>query len=175
MISGNSGDGIDIGSFSPLSSGNGNLVQGNKIGTNAGGTAELGNGNAGVRFVDGMSNKVENNVISGNVNEGIFFHGNDGAIDEMVLDNWVGTNFDGTAEIPNGLDGISLLQSAGNTIRGNVISGNGNPSRTAPTSRNGIKLAGADDNLIQANLIGTDASGTRRCPTSATACSSAAP
>ena len=165
VISGNSGDGIDIGSFSPtLSSGNGNLVQGNKIGTNAAGTAELGNGSAGVRFVDGMSNTVENNVISGNVNEGIFFHGNDGASDEMVLDNLVGTNFDGTAEIPNGLDGISLLQSAGNTIGGNVISGNGNPSRTAPMSRNGIKLAGADDNLIQANLIGTDASGTRAMP-----------
>ena len=165
VISGNSSDGIDIGSFFPtLSSGNDNLVQGNKIGTNAAGTAELSNGSAGVRFVDGMSNTVKNNVISGNVNEGIFFHGNDGASDEMVLGNWVGTNFDGTAEIPNGLDGISLLQSAGNTIRGNVISGNGNPSRTAPMSRNGIKLAGADDNLIQANLIGTDASGTRALP-----------
>ena len=35
---------------------------------------------------------------------------------EMVLGNLVGTNFDGTAAIPNGLDGISLRQSAGNTI-----------------------------------------------------------
>ena len=171
VISGNSGDGIDIGLPTTLSS-NGNFVQGNKIGTNAAGTAALGNGNpanlgsggAGVRFFGGTFNTVANDVISGNVNEGIFFNGDLGASHEMVLGNLVGTNFDGTAAIPNGLDGISLLQSAGNTIGGNVISGNGNPSRTAPTSRNGIKLASADDNLIQANLIGTDASGTRALP-----------
>ncbi len=170
VISGNSVDGIDIGSFSPtLSSANGNLVQGNKIGTNAAGTAELtnaagttemGNGSAGVRFVDGISNTVENNVISGNVNEGIFFHGNDGASDEMVLGNLVGTNAAGTAPIGNGLSGITLQQSAANTIGGNVISGNG----VGPFGGNGITLAGADDNLIQANLIGTDASGTRALP-----------
>ena len=51
VISGNSGDGIDISS-------DGNFVQGNKIGTNAAGTAALGNGipgnrsgGAGVRLV----------------------------------------------------------------------------------------------------------------------------
>ena len=121
MISGNSVDGIQIGSFSNSTSGNSNLVQGNKIGTNAAGTAALGNGTTGVktggvgvRFVDGVSNTIggtaagAGNLISGNVNEGIFFHGNNGASHEMVLGNLVGTNFDGTAKIPNGLDGISL-------------------------------------------------------------------
>ena len=166
VISGNSGDGIDIGSFSPtLSSGNGNLVQGNKIGTNAAGTAELtnaagtaemGNGSAGVRFVDGMSNTVENNVISGNVNEGIFFHGNDGASDEMVLGNLVGTNAAGTAPIGNGLSGITLQQSVANTIGGNVISGNG----VGPFGGNGITLAGGSNNAVLGNFIGTNAAGT---------------
>ena len=37
MISGNSGDGIDVSS-------DGNVIQGNFIGTNAAGTAALGNG-----------------------------------------------------------------------------------------------------------------------------------
>ena len=171
VISGNSSDGIDIGSFSPtVSSGNGNLVQGNKIGTNAAGTAELGNGNpanlgsfgAGVRFIDGMSNTVggtaagAGNLISGNVNEGIFFLGNDGASDEMVLGNLVGTNAAGTAAIGNGLSGITLLQSAANTIGGNVISGNG----VGPFGGNGITLAGASNNAVLGNFIGTDASGT---------------
>ena len=167
VISGNSGDGIDI-----LS--DGNFVLGNKIGTNAAGTAALGNGTpgvgsggAGVRFFGGAFNTVANNVISGNVNEGIFFHGDLGASHEMVLGNLVGTNFAGTAAIPNGLDGISLYQSAGNTIQGNIISGNGDPFRTAATSRNGIKLFGSDGNLIQANLIGTDATGERAVPNSA--------
>ena len=93
VISGNSGDGIDI-----LS--DGNFVLGNKIGTNAAGTAALGNGTpgvgsggAGVRFFGGAFNTVANNVISGNVNEGIFFHGDLGASHEMVLGNFVGTNF----------------------------------------------------------------------------------
>ena len=74
VISGNSVDGIEIG-FPPTLSCNYNLVQGNKIGTNAAGTAELGNGSAGVRFFAGMFNTVEKNVISGNVNEGIFING----------------------------------------------------------------------------------------------------
>jgi hypothetical protein len=167
VISGNRFDGIDIGAPFSLFS-DGNLVQGNKIGTNTAGTAALGNGNpvvnasggAGVRFFAGTFNTVENNVISGNVHEGIFFHGDLSASHEMVLGNLVGTNFDGTAAIPNGLDGISLVESVGNTISGNVISGNGNPSSTS----NGIKLTSADGNLIQANLIGTDASGTRALP-----------
>src|SRR5271157_3503954 len=171
VISGNSSDGIDIGSFSPpVSSGNGNLVQANKIGTNAAGTAELGNGNpanlgsfgAGVRFIDGMSNTVggtaagAGNLISGNVNEGIFFLGNDGASDEMVLGNLVGTNAAGTAPIGNGLSGITLLQSAANTIGGNVISGNG----VGPFGGNGITLAGASNNAVLGNFIGTNAAGT---------------
>ena len=172
VISGNSSDGIDIGSFftTPVSSGNDNLVQGNKIGTNAAGTAELGNGNpanlgsfgAGVRFIDGMSNTVggtaagANNLISGNVNEGIFFLGNDGASDEMVVDNLVGTNAAGTAPIGNGLSGITLLQSAANTIGGNVISGNG----VGPFGGNGITLAGASNNAVLGNFIGTNAAGT---------------
>ena len=114
VISGNSSDGIDIGLPSTLSS-NGNFVQGNKIGTNAAGTAALGNGTpgvgsggAGVRFFGGTSNTVANNVISGNVNEGIFFHGDLGASHEMVLDNLIGTNAAGTASIGNGLSGITL-------------------------------------------------------------------
>ena len=164
VISGNSGDGIEIG-FPSAGSGDGNLVLGNKIGTNAAGTAALGNGTpgsglggAGVRFFAGTSNTVANNVISGNVNEGIFFHGNLGASHEMVLGNLIGTNATGTAPIGNGLSGITLnLQTAANTISGNVISGNG----VGPSHGNGISLAaGAHDNLIQANLIGTNAAGT---------------
>ena len=140
VISGNSSDGIDIGSFSTtLSSGNGNLVQGNKIGTNAAGTAELGNGNP-ANLGSWCRREVHRwhvehgrwygsragNLISGNVNEGIFFHGNDGASDEMVLGNLVGTNVDGHCAHGNGLSGISPANNRpANTIGGNVISGNG--------------------------------------------------
>ncbi len=156
VISGNSGDGIDVSS-------NGNFVQGNKIGTNAAGTAALGNGTtvgsggAGVRL-GGSSNMIANNVISGNVSEGIFINvgGN------MVLDNFIGTNAAGTAALGNGLSGITLQQSAGNLIRGNTVSGNG----VSPLGGNGIDLAGSgsQNNVIEANLIGTDSAGTLSLP-----------
>ena len=114
-----------------------------------------------MRFFGGTSNTVANNVISGNVNEGIFFHGDLGASHEMVLDNLIGTNAAGTAPIGNGLSGITLQQSAANTIDGNVISGNG----VGPSGGNGITLAGASKNavlgnLVQGNKIGTNAAGT---------------
>ena len=153
------GDGIAI----TGSGASNNVVLGNFIGTNAAGTAALGNGTpgsgaggAGVRL-GGTSNTIANNVISANVNEGIFITvgGN------MVLGNLIGTNAAGTAPLGNGLSGITLQQSAANTIGGNVISGNG----VGPSHGNGISLAaGAHDNLIQANLIGTDASGAGALP-----------
>ena len=155
VISGNSVDGIEIGSFSPtLTSGNSNLVQGNKIGTNAAGTAELGNGTTsvknfggvGVRFVDGTSNTVggtaagAGNLISGNVNQGIFFHGNNGASHEMVLGNLVGTNFDGTAGYRTGSTGSACysrpaIRSAGTSsqameIHPVLVMGSHSPVRT---------------------------------------------
>jgi len=153
VISGNSGDGIDI-------SGDGNFVQGNKIGTNAAGTAALGNGisglGAGVRL-GGTFNMIANNVISGNVSEGIFITvgGN------MVLGNFIGTNAAGTAAVGNGLSGITVQQSAGNLIRGNTVSGNG-----VVNGGDGINLIGSDSqgNLIQANRVGTDASGAQALP-----------
>ena len=157
VISGNSGDGIDISS-------DGNFVQGNKIGTNAAGTAALGNGTpgsgaggAGVRL-GGTSNTIANNVISANVNEGIFITvgGN------MVLGNLIGTNAGGTAALGNGLSGITLQESADNLIRGNTLSGNG----VNPPGGNGIDVAGSgsQNNLIEANFIGTDSAGARSLP-----------
>ncbi len=157
VISGNSGDGIDL-------LGGGNFVQGNKIGTNAAGTAALGNGTvgsgaggAGVRLV-GTSNTIANNVISGNVNEGVFTTGGG----NMLLSNLIGTNAAGTAALGNGLSGITLQASAANTISGNVLSGNG--INTAGGS--GIVLfgSGAHSNLIVANDIGTDVTGSAPLP-----------
>ena len=154
VISGNTGDGIDISS-------DGNFVQGNLIGTNAAGTAKLGNGISGVGHgvgLGGISNTIANNVISGNVSEGIFITvgGN------MVLGNFIGTNAAGTAPLGNGLSGITVKQSAGNSIGGNVISGNG-VNQISP----GIFVGpGADQNVIQTNRIGTDSSGAMPLPNS---------
>ena len=111
-------------------------------------------GGGGVRFFSGTSNTISGNVISGNVNEGIFSFpdGNH----ETILGNFIGTNAAGTP-LGNGLDGIKL-QSADNTIGGNVVSGNGN---------NGIWMerAGASNNAVLGNYIGVGPTATPRCPT----------
>ena len=81
VISGNSGDGIDI-------SGDGNFVQGNKIGTDVMGSSSLGNQVAGVR-IRGSFNTIggtgsgAGNVISGSKDEGIFVTGGDNLLTEQ--------------------------------------------------------------------------------------------
>jgi hypothetical protein len=72
----------------------------------------------------------------------------------------LGTDASGTLPLGNGLDGVLIFGTAGNTIGGaspadrNIISAN---------SADGVQIVGATalNNLVQGNLIGTDATGTR--------------
>jgi len=140
-------------------------VQGNYIGTNAAGTATLGNSQAGI-FIDGtFGGSITNNtiggtsagarnLISGNGENGIFINGN-GATGNNIQGNYIGTNVNGTAKIGNALAGIAI-GSNGNTIGGtsaearNILSGN---------NREGIYISGTS-NVVQGNFIGTDVNGT---------------
>jgi hypothetical protein len=160
VISGNTTNGVN------LIDAVGTLIQGNYIGTNAAGTADLGNTVYGVSL-DGESrqNRIGDagagNVISGNNNSGIFI--NEESNDNVVLGNLIGTNAAGTAALGNGslnefLDlvgsGILLIgfnNQVGEPGAGNVISGNGT----------GISLAGitAANNVVRSNLVGTNAAG----------------
>ena len=145
VISGNTGNGINLSSGSIL-------VEGDYIGTNAAGTAALGNGADGV-FTSAANNTIggtaagAGNVISGN------YYGIYGGPGDLVQDNYIGTNAAGTAALGN-VYGIFL--GANNTIggtaasAGNVISGNLNT---------GLYVIGAG-NVIQGNYIGTNAAGT---------------
>ena len=85
-------------------------------------------------------------IISRYTGSGVVLQGGDV---NVVEGNWLGTGPDGTTAFGNG-NGILVL-SSGNTIGGNVISGN----------TNGVQIGlGALGNAIHANLIGTDVSGT---------------
>src|SRR5262249_45264699 len=135
-----------------------NLVAGNLIGTNASGTAALGN-DTGV-LVGGPNNTVggtltgARNIISGNKGIGVIVYSAN-----FVVGNFIGTNAAGTAAIGNatgvGVGGTNNI--VGGTTAGarNVISGN---------SFCGIWLSGggmdAENNLVQGNYIGTDSTGT---------------
>jgi len=150
LIAGNSGAGI-------IAFSNSAVLQGNRIGTNAAGTAALGNGGqAGVVLFSSNSNTVggtttaARNLISGNAGDGIHLGGQA----NLILGNYIGTDVTGTAAVPNVQNGIALSAGTSNTIggtggAGNVISGNGGT---------GVALA-SDANLLQGNFIGTNAAG----------------
>ncbi|MCG6925708.1 MAG: right-handed parallel beta-helix repeat-containing protein, partial [Acidobacteria bacterium] len=130
----------------------------NRIGTNAAGTAALGNGWSGIEAHDADQTTIgrpgEGNVISANGRTGISIISSVGP--NLVQANKIGTDVTGTVVIPNTEDGVRLSATGGDTIggpnagEGNIISGNGG---------DGIDLQGAAGEFIAGNWIGTNASG----------------
>ena len=133
------------------------LVQGNLIGTNAAGTAALGN-LTGVRMKFGSNNNTiggtnpaARNTISGNNGAGIHVEGTQ---NNRIQSNLIGLNTAGTVAIPNGGDGVLINGGATTNMvgvaagaGGNVISGN---------TRTGVEIqgAGTEGNMVYRNLIG---------------------
>jgi titin len=148
LISGQA-DGVDL-----LPGTTGNLIQGNKIGTDVSGTQALGN----IRgiFDRGAGNTIggtadgAGNLISGNLNNGAELNGG-----VRFQGNTVGTDVSGTAPLGNG--GVGVAVSGGNNLIGGTGSGAGNLISGNKTT--GVLLA-SSGNLVQGNLIGTDATGT---------------
>lgn len=158
VISGNSGDGILI------SGGSGDVVEGNFIGTNPAGNRAVANGAAGLDLENASAVTIggtaagAGNVISGNIYHGILLAGNQTG--NLIEGNRIGTDLTGTLAVGNGGDGITLENSAGNTIGGttaaarNIISGNGRLIHNSA----GINISGnSPGNLIEGNYIGVDA------------------
>jgi len=160
VISGNNYDGVCI----QGSGATANVVQGNYIGTDVSGTADLGNSNYGVEINGSPTNTIggmtagERNVISGNDGYGVYVAGSS-ATGNQVLGNYIGTDVTGSADLGNSMSGVLILDAPSNTIggtavgAGNVVSGNGD---------NGVYIAGssATGNQVLGNFVGTDVTGT---------------
>lgn len=169
VISGNSGNGIQLSS-------DGNIVEGNLIGLDAGGLIALGNRLNGVAINGGDGNRIggtstgSGNVISGNNGFGINVSSVPDVVGglatgNVIQGNLIGTNVTGTIAVPNTRHGVVLVGAHQTTIGGgianarNVISGNG---------FSGIALGGVITTValhcvgtvIEGNLIGTDITGT---------------
>lgn len=133
----------------------------NYIGLDRDGTTALGNSQQGVllRFAEagvlGSPGVLGRNVISGHFLMGARIRD---SFDCVIENNYVGTNVFGNAALPNGGQGFYFDgESTTNTVRNNLLSGNGYGMRIGSVN----DLPGVADNSFTNNLIGTDFSGTQ--------------
>ncbi len=169
VIADNTLDGITIwGAGSTL-----NVIQGNYIGVDATGNTGLGNGADGIVIGGGANNNTiggdrtagEGNVISGQTGlnaDGVEID-NAGADNNKIYGNYIGTNFDGTSEIPNARHGVVIYDGVQGTLiggngtgQGNIISGN--TEWGVVIDGNGVTTTSG--NYLQGNYIGLDVAGT---------------
>lgn len=151
------GDGIEI-----TASSGGNTIVGNYIGSNVAGTADLGNGEAGIYVLSGSNliggtTAADRNVVSGNGLSGIMLEGA-GATANIVRGNYVGTSANGASGLGNDGAGVEIYLGASNNTIGGTAAGAGN---VISGNRDGVALldTGTSGNVVLGNLIGLNAAG----------------
>ena len=108
----------------------GNTVAGNLIGTNAAGTAALGN-NRGIDLTNATTNTIggttaaARNVISGNILGGVRMQGAS-ATSNILKGNLIGTAVDGASTLANGANAILITSTAASNVIGGTTAGAGN-------------------------------------------------
>jgi hypothetical protein len=147
--------------------GTGHTIEGNRIGTNATGTAGLDNLGAYGAMVDTGGNEVRGNLIAAEfVGLELLGDGN------TVEGNLIGTNAAGTAAIPSGL-GVNVEGGDDNLIGGttaeaaNVISGNafgGLQIEAGDATDPEEEIGPGTGNDVKGNFVGTDATATIAIP-----------
>jgi parallel beta-helix repeat protein len=158
VISGNSANGLG------LNTTYGNIVQGNIIGLTADGLAALGNTYSGISVGDSNHNVIggsgagQRNVISGNLQNGIYLFNADST---SIQGNFIGRNSANTANLGNGGNGIAFDGISGNNLvggdlanQGNVIAANAAGVSTSSASTVQVSIVG--NLFIQNNSIAID-------------------
>ena len=131
-------------------SGGKQVIEENRIGTNASGSSDSGNGKAGVLVSGADGVELRNNLNSGNDGHGVELSG--GADDVIIDGNIIGANVSGTSDLGNTGSGIHISNGDGAKIANNVIAGN---------DSHGVSLTGSStyDNVVAENYIGVNESG----------------
>ncbi len=151
VISGNDSDGIDV-------AGDANDIFGNLIGTNAAGSAAIGNqhgvsiGSADNNWL-GSADPADRNVISGNTNSEVKVSSSSA---NHIIGNYIGTTIGGDARLSDADNGIWLTNTRNTYVGGTSLA---EANVIAGADDNAIRIGGAS-NLIRGNFIGVDASGT---------------
>ena len=169
VIAGNSGPGVWVAGTGA----DGNIIIGNHIGLQRTGTAAIGNTAQGILVAsgakqtrigtdgDGTNDSAEGNLISGNLEQGIYVNNNT-TTDTVIAGNRIGTDISGTLDLGNTSQGILVVLAKNtrigtdgsndsfNASEGNLISGN---------NSQGIYFDYAADSIIAGNIIGLQING----------------
>jgi hypothetical protein len=166
LVSGNlDPDFASIGLGFPASTGN--LVQGNLVGTDVNGTADLGGASIGVYVAEGSGNTVggtspsASNLISGGDSTGV---GIAAASGNTVQGNFVGTQIDGATPLPNSSHGVLIYAGASNNLVGGRVPGARNV--IANNGASGVDLrgdAGSGNTVVGNDVFGNTDLGINFC------------
>jgi parallel beta-helix repeat protein len=158
VISGNDYHGVCIQGAKAID----NVIASNFIGTNASGSAALGNFGMGIYLYAGSTaTSILDNVISANGSLGIWVDGSDG---NVIWSNYIGVDVSGVIPLGNISFGIGI----GGGSKDNQV-GSDSPANRNVISANegdGIHLSGAGTtgNTIAGNYVGLAANGSTRLP-----------
>lgn len=157
--------GIHIAYCDATSSDDGNIIQGNYVGTDYTGMLGRGNDNFGILMFYSSYTRVIDNVVADN-RYGVVVWGNDAELSEsprpsadynVIIGNLIGTDATGINALGNEL-GLYIRRGHNNTVGGtsdelrNIISGNSNCGVM-------IGRGGASGNNVWGNYIGLDING----------------
>ncbi len=156
LISANADLNGDAGIYLIGSGTTGNLIQGNKIGTDVTGTLALGNTHEGIYLERAPTNTIggivpgAGNVISGNNTRGIFLVGAPG---NVIQGNLIGTKQDGFSPLGNVFHAVECEAGACDIIIGGAGAA-GNRIAFSQTVYAGVRIrSGSTNNAILGNAI----------------------
>ena len=142
----------------------GNVIEGNFIGTDVTGATALGN-DTGVGVFGGAIGTVVGgtspgaaNVISGNHTYGLLIS-DPGTSGNLVGGNFVGTDLSGTLGMANGFAGAAIFGQATNNLIGGLASAARNVISANGTYGVFLSDANTSANRVEGNFIGTDITG----------------
>ena len=137
-----SGIRIDVGA-------DGITIADNWIGSDGSGAAAMGNSNDGIELRGAMAT-IDGNVINNNGDNGIEIRGGS-ATNNVVTDNIIGLEADGSTGSGNAGAGIAILANASANTIGGTAAGEGN--LIAANQQNGISVRNGVNNAILGNRI----------------------
>jgi len=181
VISGNIGAGIQVSGYvdanltvSPLNT----LIEGNRIGVNAAGTAPVGNRGGGIlvggdlqlfgvtanaNAVIGGTTAASRNIIGGNGASGAPAAGiiaQAHSIGTQILGNFIGTNI-GAAGIGNSGSGVQIEGAVNTFIGGTTDTPGSGAGNVISANADGIVVSGGNTGtIIQGNIVGLNPTGT---------------